>query len=208
VHRTYLVLVRHGKSKWNKKGQWTGWKDIALAPEGIEEAKNTASQLQDFALNTAFTSELIRAKQTLEVIKKDLKITIPTLSSTALNERHYGIYTGKNKWDIESKIGEEKFKTLRRAWDYPIKNGESLKDVYARVVPYYDKTIAPVIRNGKNTIIVAHGNSLRALIKYLENISDNDIEKLEIGTAEAWVYTLHGGNVTYKEIRSKNTQKV
>lgn len=208
MRKTYLVLVRHGKSKWNKRGQWTGWKDIALAPEGIKEAKNTASQLQDFALDAAFTSELIRAKQTLEVIMNDLKITVPILSNAALNERHYGIYTGKNKWDIENEIGKENFKILRRAWDCPIEEGESLKEVYLRVIPYYKKTIEPVIKNGKNTIIVAHGNSLRALIKYLENISNNDVEQLEIGTAEAWVYTLHGGNIVRKEIRSKNMQKV
>ncbi len=203
-----LVLVRHGKSEWNEKGLWTGWRDIPLAPKGIEEAKATGESLKDLHFDYAYTSALIRAQQTLEEILKVIGQTPPTTKDKALNERDYGDYTEKNKWDIQKEVGEEEFQKIRRSWDYPPPNGESLKMVYERVLPYFQTEILPKLKEGKNIIIAAHGNSLRALVKHLENISDNDIALLEIGTGEAYVYQLdNNGSVTSKEIRGENQSK-
>ncbi len=204
----YLVLVRHGKSEWNEKGLWTGWRDIPLAPKGFEEAKSTGEQLKDIHFDYAYTSALIRAKQTLDEILKVIGQNPPIVADQALNERDYGDYTEKNKWDIQKEVGEEEFQKIRRSWDYPPPNGESLKMVYARAVPYFESEIEPKLKEGKNVLISAHGNSLRALVKYLENIPDDQIATLEIGTGEAYVYQIDAnGKVESKEIRGVNPNK-
>lgn len=199
----YLVLVRHGESEWNKAGLWTGWTDIGLSEKGREEAKRAGQNLQDVEFDLAFTSPLIRAKETLEIIKKELGIeNLPTEANTALDERHYGIYTGKNKWQLKEKLGEEKFLKIRRGWDVPIPGGETLKDVYQRVVPFYEQHILPELNTGKNVLISAHGNSLRALVKFLENISDEDIPNLEISTGEIYIYQIdNNGKIISKKIK-------
>lgn len=203
-----LVLVRHGKSEWNEKGLWTGWRDIPLALKGFEEAKTTGDQLKDIQFNFAYTSALIRAQQTLEEILKTTGQTPSVIKNQALNERDYGDYTGKNKWDIQREMGNEVFQKIRRSWDFPPPNGESLKMVYDRVLPYFLTEILPRLKTGSNIIIAAHGNSLRALVKYLENISDENIASLEIGTGEAYVYELdENGDVLSKEIRGENLNK-
>lgn len=196
----YLVLVRHTESEWNAKGLWTGLTDISLSAEGKEKARLTASKLKSIRLDAAFTSVLKRCKETLSEIQQTLQISIPATESEALNERDYGEFTGKNKWQIKEQVGEEEFLKIRRGWDQPIPKGETLKDVYNRVVPYYQAQILPYLKNGKNVLIVAHGNSLRALVKYLENISDNDISSLEIATGEILVYEIDQNGV----IISKN----
>jgi 2,3-bisphosphoglycerate-dependent phosphoglycerate mutase len=204
----YLVLVRHGKSEWNEKGLWTGWRDIPLAPKGIEEAQQTGEQLKDIRFDYAYTSALIRAKQTLDEILKVTQQTPPITSNQALNERDYGDYTEKNKWDIQKEVGEEEFQKIRRSWDYPPPHGESLKMVYERVIPYYTQEIEPKLKEGENVIIAAHGNSLRALVKYLENIPEDQIATLEIGTGEAYIYTIdENGKIAHKEIRGENPNK-
>lgn len=139
-----------------------------------------------------YTSELSRAKQTYEEICSNLGLVCPVAVDPALNERDYGIYTGKNKWEIEKELGQEKFTGLRRGWDFPVPEGETLQDVYLRVVPFYKEKILPELKNGKNVLVVAHGNSLRALIKYLENISDKEIPNLEIAAGEIYIYELDG----------------
>ena len=151
-----------------------------------------------------FSSDLKRAYDTLEIIKKELKIQItPTISHQALKERHYGEYTGKNKWEIQKKVGEKRFKEIRRGWNYPIKDGETLKDVYDRVVPYFLKTILPHLTAGKDILIVAHGNSIRALIKHLERISDVDISEIELKTGEVIIYDIDlKGKIVKKERRN------
>ena len=198
-----LVLVRHGESEWNAKGIWTGWTDIPLSEKGREEAKTAATALKDIQIDLAYTSILSRAKETLEIIKQILGLPdLVTIESPALNERDYGEYTGKNKWEIEKQIGEENFQKLRRGWYYPVENGETLKDVYERVVPYYQQEILPNLELGKHILISAHGNSLRALVKYLDNISDEDIANLEIATGEAEIYEINSsGKVISKEIK-------
>lgn len=203
-----LVLVRHGKSEWNEKGLWTGWRDIPLAPKGFEEAQKTGEQLKDIHFDYAYTSDLTRAQQTLDEILKVIDQTPPITQDKALNERDYGDYTAKNKWDIQKELGEEEFQKIRRSWDYPPPNGESLKMVYERVLPYYQAEILPKLKTGKNVLVSAHGNSLRALVKYLESISDDKIALLEIGTGEAYVYEIdENGRVISKDIRGENQNK-
>ena len=187
---TTLILVRHTESEWNEKGLWTGLTDIGLSENGKEKARQVGEKLKGISFDFAFTSVLIRAKQTLDEIKNVLSLqNLPTVENSALNERDYGIYTGKNKWEIQKEVGVEEFKKIRRGWDFPIPKGETLKDVYNRVIPYYQNEILPKLKEGKNVLIVAHGNSLRALVKYLENLSDTDVEKLEIPTGEIYVYS-------------------
>lgn len=196
-----LILVRHGESEWNKKGLWTGLTDIGLTEKGRAQGRVAGEELKGISLDFAFTSPLIRAKQTLDEIKGVLGIDVPTFEDRSLSERNYGIYTGKNKWEIKEKVGDGQFLKIRRSWDYQIPQGESLKQVYERVIPYYQTNILPKLKEGKNILIVAHGNSLRALTKYLENIRDENISKLEIQVGEADLFEIDtNGNVLSKNI--------
>ena len=197
-----LILVRHGESEWNAKGLWTGWTDISLTEKGRQEARNAAQKIIPVLPDVAFTSNLKRAQQTLDEIKTVLHCeNIPTFTSKTLNERDYGDLTGKNKWKIKEEFGEEQFMLWRRSFDAKPPHGESLRDVYNRVVPYYTEKILPELEKGMNVIIAAHGNSLRALVKYLENISDEDIAKLEIATGEVYLYEIDSqGKITSKNI--------
>jgi 2,3-bisphosphoglycerate-dependent phosphoglycerate mutase len=204
----YLVLVRHGKSEWNKLGQWTGLTDVPLVHEGVLEAQSAAEAIRDIDIHTVHTSVLTRAKQTFDEIKKKLGLNLEPQAYEALNERDYGIYTGKNKWQVKEEIGEKEFQKLRRGWDTPVPEGESLKDVHARVVPHYEREIHPHLLAGRNILIVAHGNSLRALVKHLEDIADEKISDLEIGTGEVYCYEFDkDGTIIGKEIRAVNADK-
>ncbi len=205
-----LVLVRHGKSAWNKLGLWTGWTDVDLTDDGIQEAHTAGEELKDIHFDIAYTSLLKRAKETLEIIKADInQKDLQTLENVALNERDYGEYTGKNKWDIQKEVGAERFLRIRRNFDEPIPQGETLKDVYNRTIPYYQTEILPHLEKGENVLIAAHGNSLRALVKYLEHISDEGIAAVEIATGEAYVYDIdETGKVIGKSIRAKHANTV
>ncbi len=196
-----LILVRHGESEWNKLGLWTGLTDIGLSPKGIEESRLAGEKLKGLPIDICYISSLKRARQTLDEIKKILGRDFPTLENKALDERDYGIYTGQNKWEIQKTMGEEQFQKLRRGWNTGIPKGETLEDVYNRVVPYFQKEIFLKLKAGKNILIVAHGNSLRALVKYLDNISDEDVEKLEIATGEIYSYDIdQNGSIVSKRI--------
>lgn len=198
-----LVLVRHGESTYNAKGVWTGWLDPPLSEKGFEEARQAGKLLKDIKFDIAYVSDLLRAQQTLDEIKKVLGVEILTTINPAIKERNYGDYTDKNKWEVEKQLGEEEFKKLRRSFDYPVPNGESLKDVYNRTIPYYQGEILPKLKNGQNILISAHGNSLRALTKYLENISDEGIESLEIPTGQVIAYQIDSeGKVTSKQVKA------
>lgn len=201
----YLVLVRHGQSEWNALGLWTGQRDVELTDQGREEARRVVEHLKDIPLHKAHTSRLTRAKQTLEEIKQALEHTeLETVEHEALNERDYGDYTAKNKWEIAEQLGEEEFTKLRRNWDHPVPGGETLKDVHTRVLPYYEQEILKDLKEGKNVIVAAHGNSLRALMKHLENHSEDGVHELEIGTGEVLVYEIsEDGTVIGKEVRAK-----
>ncbi|MEN9407527.1 MAG: hypothetical protein RLZZ455_743 [Candidatus Parcubacteria bacterium] len=203
---SYLILIRHGLSEYNKLGIWTGWEDPELAPEGITEAIQAAETIRDLPLDHGFTSTLKRHKATLALVKQTLGNTsLPVTEDQALTERNYGTYTGKNKWEVKKEIGDIEFQKLRRGWDYPIPEGESLRQVYERVVEYYQRVILPEILQGKNVIISSSGNALRSLVKYLEHISDEDIASLEIATGEVYVYSLNEkGDILSKEIRNQH----
>lgn len=205
----YLALIRHGKSTYNEKGLWAGLTDVPLIKQGEEEAQKAGEAVKDIPFDIAFTSKLQRAQKTLEIIKQTInKPDLPTIESAAINERDYGDLAGKNKWEMKEELGEELFLKYRRSWDFPPPNGEALKQVYERVIPYYKTEILPHLTKGENVLIAAHGNSLRALVKYLENISDTDIPSLEIGTGEVYLYKLDKeGNILSKEVRSVNENK-
>ncbi len=204
----HLILVRHGTSEWNKMGLWTGKANPDLAKEGVLEALKTGTLLKDIKLDFGFSSVQKRAIDTLVNILSSLSIEIPREENQALNERDYGVYTGKNKWEIKEQVGDEKFKEIRRGWDTKIPEGESLKSVYERVIPYYKEKIEPKIKSDQNVIIVSSGNALRSLVKYLENLNEEQIANLEFGLAEAYCYELDKeGKIISKEIRSSNPNK-
>lgn len=198
----FLCLVRHGQSQWNAASKWTGLTDIPLSEEGKRQSEAAALRLKNFLFDYAYTSVLTRSIETLEIIKKLLDQTdLPAVKNSALNERDYGDFTGKNKWDLEKQFGKEVFHQIRRGWNYPIAHGETLKDVYNRVIPYYESEILQKLKENKNILIVAHGNSLRALVKYLEQIKDTDIDKLNIETGQVYLYNIDNlGKIISKEI--------
>lgn len=199
---SYLVLVRHGESTWNAIGVWTGLTDISLDEKGRELAKKDGEFLKGISFQIAFTSKLRRAQQSLDEIKKVLG-SIPTVEDAAINERDYGDLTGRNKLEVEKEYGQDQYLRWRRSWDYPIPNGETLKDVYKRVVSFYQSNILPQLKMGKNVLVVAHGNSLRALVKYLEKISDEKIPNLELAIGEIYIYRMNGaGAIINKEIKT------
>lgn len=188
-----LVLVRHGQSEWNLKNLFTGWKDPGLTEQGIGEARNAGEQLRDLKLefDLAFTSVLSRAQKTLDIILSELGQTnLETIKDQALNERDYGDITGMNKDEARKEFGEEQVHIWRRSFDVPPPGGESLKMTAERVLPYYMREILPRVLEGKRTIVAAHGNSLRALIMELENLSPEEILKRELGTGTPIVYRL------------------
>lgn len=198
-----LALVRHGESEWNARGVCTGIADVGLTALGREEARKAAELLRDITLDVAHVSMLRRAQETLAIIKDVLdRDDLPVYVDAALNERDYGKLTGKSKRKLKEKYGEEQYLRWRRGWDYPVPGGETLRDVFERVVPYYENFILPDLVKGKNILVSAHGNLLRALIKYLENISDHDITSVELNTGEVCIYEINAhGKIVSKDIR-------
>ena len=204
-----LILVRHGKSEWNKLGLWTGKTDISLVEEGIEEARQAGKIIQDITIDRVHVSTLKRAHETFVEIQNILgRMDLDPKRHHALNERDYGIHTGKNKWEVKKEVGDEEFQRIRRSWNHPIPGGETMKDVHDRVVPYYRSHILPELIAGENILVVGHGNNLRALVKYLENMDDDGVSDLEYGTGEVYIYDVDKeGVITNKEIRAENTKK-
>lgn len=213
-----LVLIRHGESEWNKENRFTGWTDVELSQKGREEARQAGQLLknQGYSFDKAYTSVLKRANHTLDGVLLELGETdIPVTRSWKLNERHYGALQGLNKAETAAKYGDEQVHEWRRSWDVrpplldsddkrnPVLDplykgvpadelplGESLKNTVRRVVPFFESDIVPEIKAGKNVVIAAHGNSLRALVKFLDHISDDDIAGLDIPTGVPLVYEL------------------
>lgn len=188
---TYLVLIRHGQSVWNKENRFTGWVDVELAEKGVEEAKAAGKLLKEkeIVFDEAYTSALKRAQNTLKLaLEESEQSSIPVTKDKALNERMYGDLQGKNKDETRAEFGDEQVKIWRRSYDVAPPGGESLKDTLERVLPYYEQEIEPKLRGGKRIIIAAHGNSLRALIKHLENKSKEDILKTEVPTGKPIFY--------------------
>ena len=198
----YLILVRHGQSEWNAKNLFTGWKDPDLTNQGIEEAKKAGKLVLEkkIELDGMFTSVLVRAINTGKIILDQLGIeSLPTTRHQSLNERNYGDLAGLNKDDARKKWGEEQVHIWRRSYDVPPPGGESLKNTGERVIPYFENKIKPLVRKGKNILIAAHGNSLRSLIKELDNLSDDEIVKLEIPTGAPIIYSFRDGLIENKE---------
>ena len=222
-----VVLLRHGESTWNKENRFTGWTDVDLTDKGREEARNAGQLLKQdgFSFDVAFTSVLTRAIRTCWITLDELgELWIPVQRSWRLNERHYGALQGLNKSETAAKHGEAQVKIWRRAYDIPpppltpdderhpsrdrryrgltgaeLPLTESLKDTVARFLPYWHDTIAPAITQGQRVLVAAHGNSLRALVKYLDGISEQDIVELNIPTGIPLVYEL---DAALKPIRS------
>jgi 2,3-bisphosphoglycerate-dependent phosphoglycerate mutase len=186
-----LVIFRHGQSTWNLENKFTGWVDVELTEKGVEEAKNAGLKLKGFKFDLAYASNLQRAQKTLALaLEQSGQANIPVKYNEALNERMYGDLQGLNKADTAVKYGEEQVKIWRRSYDIAPPNGESLKDTAARVIPYFENEILPKLKAGKNIVIAAHGNSLRALIMYLEKLTPAQILEFEIGTAVPRLYEL------------------
>ena len=186
-----LIIFRHGQSVWNLENKFTGWVDVELTEKGMQEAKNAGEKLKPFHFDLAFASDLKRAQNTLKLaLEVSNQPNVPTTYNKALNERMYGDLQGLDKTATAQKYGDEQVKIWRRSYDIAPPNGESLKDTAARVIPYYEKEIAPKLKANKNVVIAAHGNSLRALIMYLENMTPEQILQFEIGTAQPRLYEL------------------
>jgi 2,3-bisphosphoglycerate-dependent phosphoglycerate mutase len=213
-----IVLLRHGESIWNQENRFTGWTDVGLTEKGLAEAKAAGQLLKQegYEFDVAFTSVLRRAIKTLWTVLEEMdRMWIPIHHSWRLNERHYGALQGLNKAETAERFGDAQVKTWRRAYDVappPLADGdlrletgdpryadldpaaspktECLKDTVARFLPYWHATIAPAVRSGQRVVIAAHGNSLRALVKYLDGISDSDIVELNIPTGQPLVYEL------------------
>lgn len=199
-----LVLVRHGQSEWNLKNLFTGWADPGLTDKGIAEAISAGRLLkeQGFTFDIAFTSVLDRAQHTLTLMLEELgQQDLNTIRDQALNERDYGDLVGLNKDDAREKWGHEQVHIWRRSFDTPPPGGESLKDTAERVLPYFKREILPRVLAGEQVIIAAHGNSLRALVMALENLTPEEILKTEIRTGVPFVYRLNAdGTVSSKQI--------
>ncbi|RME31964.1 2,3-bisphosphoglycerate-dependent phosphoglycerate mutase [Candidatus Woesearchaeota archaeon] len=215
---SYLILVRHGESRWNIANRFTGWVDVPLSENGIYEAMMAAKRLEGLRFDIAFTSTLMRAIETLLIIlaKQDYtgvfvhsagkgrqwsrhttlgRKEIPVYCDEALNERYYGRLQGMNKDAARRKFGKQQVFIWRRSYDVRPPGGECLHDTYKRAVPYFQRKIMPHVRRGKNVLVSAHGNSLRAIIKYLDKISDEQIPHLELPTGKPVLYKWSRGKL-------------
>jgi 2,3-bisphosphoglycerate-dependent phosphoglycerate mutase len=186
-----LVLIRHGESQWNLENRFTGWVDVPLSPKGVEEAKAAGKKLAGFKFDRAFSSVLTRANETLRLILEAIgQTTIPIENDKALNERMYGELQGLNKTETAKKFGDEQVKIWRRSYDVRPPGGESLKDTAERVLPYYDSRIKPYVLKGETILIAAHGNSLRALVMQLQQLTREQVLELNIPTGAPLLYEL------------------
>jgi len=188
-----LILVRHGESEWNLKNLFTGWRNPDLTEKGIGEARATGKALKAKGIvpDLYYTSALRRAQHTLDLMLEEMEIANVTIvRNIALNERDYGDLSGLNKDDARAKWGEEQVLVWRRSFDVPPPGGESLKDTAARTLPYYEAEILPLLKAGKTILVAAHGNSLRALVMAIENLTPEQILKREIGTGQPTVYNI------------------
>lgn len=197
-----LLLLRHGQSQWNLENRFTGWTDVPLTEQGLADAKKTGEVIKDLTFDLAFTSKLKRANQTLVAVLSSMKHKkIPTDYDSAMNERHYGDLQGLNKAEMVEKFGKEQVQIWRRSFTGRPPNGESIEDCVRRSTPYFLQYILPHVISGKNVIVTAHGNSLRPIMRYLENLSDDETAAREIGLCVPYIYTFEGDKMTKKEVR-------
>ncbi len=202
-----LLLARHAESEWNVLGRWTGKTDVNLNERGFQQATLLGQVLKNLEIHVdhAYCSEQVRTLETLKVmLSAAQQFDVPTTRTNAINERDYGEYTAKNKWDMQKLLGDDEFLRVRRGWDHPIPGGESLKMVYERVLPFYQQAVVPALLAGQNVLLVAHGNSLRALMKYVEKLSDDAIEDLEMPFGNILVYEVD----TEGQVKTKSEAKI
>ncbi len=212
MKKGYIVLVRHGQSEWNKQNLFTGWVDVSLSKEGVEEAHKVGKALKNVYFDIVFTSSLIRAQTTAAILlsenevsctpvvlhpqqtwatihsEKTKEMVLPVIEHEALNERMYGDLQGKNKQETKEQFGEQQVQIWRRSFDVAPPHGESLKMTSERTLPYFLSEIMKEVEEGKSVLVVAHGNSIRAILKHIENLSDEQIVKREIATGEPLCY--------------------
>ena len=201
MNRGKLVLVRHGLSVYNDQNRFTGWKDIGLNRQGIDEAGQAVPLLNNCKFDMAFTSDLVRAQHTLDIILEGIgQNGIQIEKDVALNERDYGDLVGRNKAEAAEEFGAEQVHIWRRSYDVPPPGGESLKDTANRVIPYLKDVIIPHISEGKNILVCAHGNSIRAIVMFLQDYTPEQILRTEIGWCEPWVFDFEDGVVRNLEI--------
>lgn len=202
-----LVLVRHGESLWNKENRFTGWVDVPLTENGEREAREAGKLVKEAGIqfNVAYTSQLDRAIKTLEIMLNEMKVQLPVIKDFHLNERHYGDLQGLNKEETAKKYGQDQVHLWRRSYDIKPPGGESLKDTQKRTVPFFQNTILlDLTQYGKNVLVVAHGNSLRSIVMYLENIEPEQIINVEIPTGVPIVYSLdETGKINSKRVLGK-----
>ncbi len=203
-----LVLVRHGLSVYNDQNRFTGWRDIGLNSQGIDEARQAVSLLKNLEFDLAFTSDLIRAQDTLKIILEGIgQSDIPIEKNMALNERDYGDLVGRNKAEAAEEFGAEQVHIWRRSYDVPPPGGESLKDTANRVIPYLREVIIPHISEGKQILVSAHGNSIRAIVMVLQDYTSEQILKTEIGWCEPWIFDFENDIVNNLEILARTDCK-
>ena len=195
-----LVLIRHGQSQWNLENRFTGWVDVPLTDAGREEARRGAALIRTVTFDRAFTSELSRAQETLRIVLEEIGQTqIPVEKHTALNERHYGALQGLNKAETAKRFGDEQVLIWRRSYDVAPPHGESLKDTAARTIPYFNEKILPLVKAGKSILVVAHGNSLRAIVMALDRMTKEQVLELNIATGAPIIYELDAAGAVKKK---------
>ena len=196
-----LILVRHGQSLWNLEDRFTGWVDVPLTDQGEAEARRAGELLRDVPFQVAYTSALARAQETLRLLLESIPTEVPIIRDPALNERHYGDLQGLNKTDTAKKFGAEQVHIWRRSYDVPPPKGESLEMTAARTLPFFDRCIMGDIRQGKNVLVVAHGNSNRSIVMQLDALSREQVLNLNLATGTPFVYDLSSDG----EVLSKQT---
>lgn len=196
-----LTLIRHGQSLWNLENRFTGWVDVPLTAQGEAEAREAAKRMAGMSFAVAYTSALRRAQDTLRIILEAMGHDVPVIRDEALNERHYGDLQGLNKDDLRKQYGEEQVHIWRRSYDIPPPNGEALKDTAARTLPFFQRCIIGDIRQGKDVLVVAHGNSNRSIVMDLDKLSNEEVLALNLETGVPVVYELAtSGEVLSKKI--------
>jgi len=193
-----LILVRHGQSVWNASNRFTGWTDVGLSEQGVEEAEDAGRQLSEIRIDVVHTSDLVRAQRTAEIIMRHNEASedVPTNYDWRLNERHYGALQGLNKAETAEQHGAEQVHIWRRSFDVAPPEGESLEMTAERTIPYFTEEIVPDLVSGKNALVSAHGNSLRSIVMHIDGISPEDIVSLEIPTGEPIHYSYEEGVIS------------
>ncbi len=200
-----LILARHGQTPWNREGLWTGRTDVGLSDLGHQEAAQAGEYLADIPIDRAFASMLRRSRQTVGGILRFQVdgARIPIFRDPALDEKDYGIYTGRSKAEVREELGDEAFQLIRRSWDHEIEDGESLREVHDRVVAFHIGSVVPCLQRGETVLVGSHNNTLRAYVKELEGIPEANVGAIEMGTAEVRIYDLDPGSLAVTGITSQ-----